>query len=123
MGVLAQIKDKSSKAFAIKSKSGVRYEVGDLVTFSMIPRSTSHGRIIDIMTTESCCKLEIHLLDNNQGRDLVDCPSSPKIVVEEGSLQGNLVLLCCGDFDKLGYVNSNIFNRVEPDSQGSGPPN
>lgn len=56
--------------------------------------------------------------DSDGGFDLVDCQSSAKIVVDEKSLQGNLVFLCSQDFHRLGYVpsdptRSNIFNRVE----------
>lgn len=114
-----QISGKSDTVFAIRHKNdNARYEVGDLVQFSRGPKSTSHGRIAVILRSGRSCKLEIQLLDSDGGFDLVDCQSSAKIVVDEKSLQGNLVFLCSQDFHRLGYVpsdptRSNIFNRVE----------
>jgi len=109
--------------FSIKNKSGIRYEVGDLVQFSRGPKTkaVSRGRIVGINLGRQSkgCKLEIQLLDSNGGYNLVDCPSSPKIVVDESNLQGNILMLGTKDFHKLGYLpknlsQSNIFGQVFP---------
>ena len=58
-----QISGKSDTVFAIRHKTqNVRYEVGDLVQFSRGTKSTSHGRIADILRSGRSCKLEIQLL-------------------------------------------------------------
>ncbi|KAL3822297.1 hypothetical protein ACHAXA_005930, partial [Cyclostephanos tholiformis] len=109
--------------YSIK-EAGVRYEVGDLVQFSRGVKATSFGRIIGIIWENkgNSFKLEIQVLESHGGNELVDCPSSAKIVVGEKNLQGNIVLLCCKDFYKLGYHPkksslSNLFNCVVSESQ------
>ena len=49
---------------------------------------------------------------------LADCPSSPKLFIEESSLDGSIVMLASKDMDKLGYVptnasKSNIFRQLK----------
>lgn len=107
--------------FCIKSKTGIRYEVGDLVQFSRGPKATARGRVVGIIWERQGkgCKLKIKLLDSDGGYDLVDCTSSARIDVEESSLQGNILMLQSKEFDKIGYLpensgQSNIFNRVVP---------
>lgn len=110
--------------FSIKSKkAGVRYEVGDLVQFSRGAKTTSRGRIVGIMwERQGSVKLDIQLLDSNGGYELVDCPSSVNITVEESSLQGNILMLSTRDFHKVGYLpknskQTNIFRQVVPSNE------
>ena len=49
---------------------------------------------------------------------LIDCTSSPKLFIEESSLDGSILMLASKDMDKLGYVRtdgskSNIFRQVK----------
>lgn len=120
---LYQSVSSTHKVYSIKSKSRgnvVRYEVGDLVQFSRGPRSTSRGRIIGIAwERQGKVKLDIKLLDYSGDYELVDCPSSAEITVDESSLQGNILLMGARDFPKLGYLpknpeQGNIFNRIVP---------
>ncbi|KAL7553903.1 hypothetical protein ACHAWF_017471 [Thalassiosira exigua] len=117
----------ASRVSSIRKKDGVRYEVGDLVQFSSGPKGNSRGRILGIIWERQGkgCKLEIQLLESksNGGYELVDCPSSPKVSIDEGSLQGNITMLRSrNEFRRLGYLpknpgQSNIFNRIEPTNE------
>jgi len=58
------------------------------------------------------------LQQNNGNFELIDCPSSAKVFVEEGSIQGNIVMLGSKDMRNLGYLpkdplTSNIFRQVK----------
>ena len=104
---------------SIKSaKGGARYEIGDLVQFSIGSKSTAYGRIIGITwARQGKCKLDIQLLETGGEQELVDCDMSAKMTVDESSLQGNVLMLGANDFVRLGYINgkkSNIFNRKVP---------
>mmetsp|Transcript_16550 Transcript_16550/g.35758 ORF Transcript_16550/g.35758 Transcript_16550/m.35758 type:complete len:2289 (+) Transcript_16550:224-7090(+) len=120
---LDHMMNSTCNVFSIKNKAGIRYEVGDLVQFSRGPKTTARGRIVGIIwERQGKCKMEIQLLDSNGGFKLVDCPSSAKIVVDEGSLQGNVLMLGAKDFHKLGYLpknsgQTNIFNRCVPKNE------
>ena len=111
----------SNKIFSLKSKSNIRFEVGDLVQFTRGPKAISRGRILAIIWggQGKSCQLEIQMLDTDRDYELIDCPSSPKIVVDESSLQGNIVMLKSKDFHCLGYLpqnpaQSNIFRQIIP---------
>ena len=102
--------------FSLKTKTGVRFEVGDLVEFVLGPKSSSRGRIRSIYFGGRAknYQLEIQLLDKRGDFELIDCASSPTVTVDEKSLQGNIVLLNTREFKKLGYLNSNIFRQAKP---------
>jgi len=111
----------SNKCQVFSIKKDRRYEVGDLVQFSRGPKTTSRGRVVGIVSERQGkgCKLEIQLLESNKGFELVDCPSTARIVVDESSLQGNILMLGTKDFYKLGYLpknsdKSDIFDQVLP---------
>ncbi|KAL3776456.1 hypothetical protein ACHAW5_006902 [Stephanodiscus triporus] len=110
---------------SIKNKSNDRYEVGDLVEFRRGAALTSFGRIKGIarLSQVNGFSLDIQVMES-QGVNLVDCPSSAQMNVEEKNLRGNIVLLDSKDFHKLGYLpnnssQTNIFNRVVDESQMS----
>lgn len=125
---------------SIKSKSGARYGIGDLVQFTRGSKAISSGRIVDIMfeCQGRSCKLEIQLLvslihgksdhvslasclnsfrliqqqDSHGDYDLIDCPSAAKITVHESSLKGNILMLDTDDFHNLGYTQTDQSQRT-----------
>lgn len=118
-----RLNSKCIDVFSIKNQAGIRYEVGDLIQFSRGPKTTARGRIIRITwEKQGKCKLEIKVLDSIGSFDLVDCPLSAEFFVDEGSLQGNILMLGAKDFHKLGYLpknpgRTNIFNRCVPPNE------
>jgi len=114
----------SCQISSFKSKAGNRYGVGDLVQISRGQKSSSKGRILGITwkRNEKECQFEVQLLENSGDYELVDCPLSAKVSVNEKCLQGNIVMLDTRDFHRLGYIptnpkQSNIFLQTRPSNE------